>query len=73
MKSPRRCVDAAHGCQGGESNRQPDPTDDKDSGAKALQEGKQEACSAHGAEVEAQSTIGKGSCFRVKLPLAKKQ
>jgi signal transduction histidine kinase len=30
-------------------------------------------CSAHGAEVEAQSTIGKGSCFRVKLPLSKNQ
>ncbi len=28
-------------------------------------------CSAHGAEVEAQSTPGKGSCFRVKLTLAK--
>jgi signal transduction histidine kinase len=28
-------------------------------------------CSAHGAEVEAESTPGKGSCFRVRLPLAK--
>jgi signal transduction histidine kinase len=28
-------------------------------------------CTAHSAEVEAQSTIGKGSCFRVKLPLSK--
>jgi signal transduction histidine kinase len=27
-------------------------------------------CTAHGAEVEAQSVIGKGSCFRVSLPLA---
>ena len=26
-------------------------------------------CTAHGAEVEVQSTIGKGSRFRVKLPL----
>ena len=50
MKSPRRCVDAAHGCQGGESNRQPNPADDKDSGAEALQEGKQEACSAECAD-----------------------
>jgi signal transduction histidine kinase len=29
-------------------------------------------CIAHGAEVEAQSTVGSGSCFRVKLPLSKK-
>jgi heavy metal sensor kinase len=28
-------------------------------------------CLAHGAEVEAHSTVGRGSCFRVKLPLAK--
>jgi heavy metal sensor kinase len=28
-------------------------------------------CIAHGAEVEAQSTVGSGSCFRVKLPLSK--
>ena len=28
-------------------------------------------CTAHGAEVEAQSTVGSGSCFRVKLPLSK--
>ncbi len=28
-------------------------------------------CTAHGAEVEAQSVVGSGSCFRVKLPLAK--
>jgi heavy metal sensor kinase len=28
-------------------------------------------CIAHGAEVEAQSTIGNGSCFRVKVPLSK--
>jgi len=28
-------------------------------------------CTAHGAEVEVQSTIGKGSRFRVKLPLLK--
>jgi heavy metal sensor kinase len=28
-------------------------------------------CIAHGAEVEAQSTVGNGSCFRVKLPLSK--
>jgi heavy metal sensor kinase len=28
-------------------------------------------CAAHGAEVEAHSTAGSGSCFRVKLPLAK--
>jgi heavy metal sensor kinase len=26
-------------------------------------------CTAHGAEVEAQSVVGSGSCFRVKLPL----
>ena len=26
-------------------------------------------CTAHGAEVEAESAVGKGSCFRVKLPL----
>jgi heavy metal sensor kinase len=28
-------------------------------------------CLAHGAEVEAQSTFGSGSCFRVKLPMTK--
>ena len=28
-------------------------------------------CTAHGAEVEAQSAVGSGSCFRVKLPLSK--
>jgi heavy metal sensor kinase len=28
-------------------------------------------CIAHGAEVEAQSTVGNGSCFRIKLPLFK--
>jgi heavy metal sensor kinase len=28
-------------------------------------------CIAHGAELEAQSTVGSGSCFRVKLPLSK--
>jgi two-component system, OmpR family, manganese sensing sensor histidine kinase len=28
-------------------------------------------CSAHGAEVEAESTIGKGSRFRIKLPLSR--
>jgi heavy metal sensor kinase len=28
-------------------------------------------CIAHGAEVEAQSTVGCGSCFRVRLPLSK--
>jgi len=28
-------------------------------------------CAAHGAEVEAQSVVGSGSCFRVKLPLSK--
>jgi signal transduction histidine kinase len=28
-------------------------------------------CIAHGAEVEARSAIGGGSCFRVKLPLSK--
>jgi heavy metal sensor kinase len=28
-------------------------------------------CTAHGAEVTVQSTIGSGSCFRVKLPLFK--
>ena len=27
-------------------------------------------CTAHGAEVEAQSTVGRGSCFRVKLRLS---
>jgi heavy metal sensor kinase len=27
-------------------------------------------CIAHGAEVEAQSAVGNGSCFRVKLPLS---
>ena len=27
-------------------------------------------CTAHGAEVEVQSAVGQGSCFRVKLPLA---
>lgn len=29
-------------------------------------------CTAHGAEVEAQSVSSKGSCFRIKLPLSKK-
>jgi heavy metal sensor kinase len=29
-------------------------------------------CTAHGAEVEAESSIGTGSCFRIKLPVAKK-
>jgi heavy metal sensor kinase len=28
-------------------------------------------CAAHGAEVEAQSAVGSGSCFRVKVPLSK--
>ena len=28
-------------------------------------------CIAHGAEAEAQSIVGKGSCFRIKLPLSK--
>jgi signal transduction histidine kinase len=28
-------------------------------------------CIAHGAEVEAQSAVGSGSCFRVKIPLSK--
>ena len=28
-------------------------------------------CAAHGAEVEAQSVFGRGSCFRVRLPLLK--
>ncbi len=28
-------------------------------------------CSAHGAQVEAQSTVGKGSCFRVKMSVLK--
>jgi len=28
-------------------------------------------CTAHGAEVKAQSAVGSGSCFRVKLPLSK--
>ena len=28
-------------------------------------------CTAHGAEVEVQSPVGSGSCFRVKLPLSK--
>ena len=28
-------------------------------------------CTAHGAEVDAQSTVGRGSCFRVRLPLIK--
>jgi signal transduction histidine kinase len=27
-------------------------------------------CTAHGAEVDVESTVRKGSCFRVKLPLA---
>jgi signal transduction histidine kinase len=27
-------------------------------------------CTAHGAEIEAQSDLGKGSCFRVKIPLS---
>ena len=31
----------------------------------------QSICAAHGAEVEAESTVAKGSCFRVKVPLAK--
>jgi heavy metal sensor kinase len=29
-------------------------------------------CTAHGAEVEAHSNLGKGSCFRVKIALSKK-
>jgi len=29
-------------------------------------------CTAHGAEVEVHSAVGSGSCFRVRLPLAKK-
>jgi heavy metal sensor kinase len=28
-------------------------------------------CTAHGADVEVQSAVGNGSCFRVKLPLSK--
>jgi signal transduction histidine kinase len=28
-------------------------------------------CTAHGAEVTAESAVGKGSCFRVKFPLVK--
>ena len=28
-------------------------------------------CIAHGAEVEAQSAVGTGSCFRIRLPLSK--
>jgi signal transduction histidine kinase len=28
-------------------------------------------CTAHGADMEVQSTVGSGSCFRVKLPLSK--
>jgi signal transduction histidine kinase len=28
-------------------------------------------CTAHGAEVEAHSNPGEGSCFRVKIPLSK--
>ncbi len=28
-------------------------------------------CTAHGADVEAQSNVGRGSCFRVRLPLFK--
>lgn len=31
----------------------------------------QSICAAHGAEVEAESAPGKGSCFRVKVPLAR--
>jgi heavy metal sensor kinase len=31
----------------------------------------QSICAAHGAEVEAESTLARGSCFRVKVPLAK--
>ncbi len=31
----------------------------------------QSICAAHGAEVEAESTPAKGSCFRVKVPLAR--
>ena len=31
----------------------------------------QSICAAHGAEVDAESTPGKGSCFRVKVPLAR--
>ena len=27
-------------------------------------------CTAHGAEIETESTIGRGSCFRIKFPLA---
>jgi hypothetical protein len=50
MKSPRRRVNAAHGCQGRESNRQPDPADDKNSGAEALHEREKEACSAESAD-----------------------
>jgi heavy metal sensor kinase len=26
-------------------------------------------CTAHGAEIEAESTVGRGSCFRIKFPL----
>jgi heavy metal sensor kinase len=27
-------------------------------------------CTAHGAEIETESTVGRGSCFRIKFPLA---
>ena len=44
-------------------------TDDSESAGLGLSIVKS-ICSAHGAEVEAQSTIGQGSCFRVRLPLS---